>query len=309
MAKLQQDAFGDTPAPKPKPKPKPAPPENLSIIPAVRKAQTPVAPKPKPAPPENLSTNPYVRNAHQQAVAGAATNDGLPAPTTNKNAAAAAAANKVATGITGDPGGGTTPASSASTATTKPAASTTTTGPTAPATTRSVVIPDYKLDPAYQTQLTNLNNTLADYGTARDKALGDYDTTYGQTLRNVGWDPNDNKFLGNNLNTQYGAAGFSNMEDYGGRGMGHSSGYLRDLANINGLFANQVGDLAQQRLMFRTGQNDAYNAQARQTDLMRTQAATEAVSRIAAQLGVTANTVRTNPGLTISVPVTTPTAS
>jgi hypothetical protein len=216
-------------------------------------------------------------------------------------------------GITTDAGGGvegkasTTLAPPAAAAAT-PAATPATATPAAPATTRSVVIPDYRIDPAYQIQATNLANQLSDAGTNRTKSEADYDTTYGQTLHNVGWDPSANggkgTWLGDNPNTQYGAAARSNMEDFGGRGMARSSGYLEGIANMNDLFSNQVGNLNQQRTMFRGAQDDSYNAFQRQTDLMKTQAQMEAVSRIAAMLGVSDNTVRTNPGLTISVPVT-----
>lgn len=231
-----------------------------------------------------------------------------------KAAKKVAAKHTPAASSTTSGGNGNTPATPATPAAPKAPGSTVGTAPTIkppaapaapkpPATTRSVVVPNYKLDPAYQAQMSALVQGLTDYGATRDQAIKDYGVNYNTTLRNTGYDPVKQTWYGDDPNTQYGAAARSNQEDFGGRGMARSSGYFQSMGNMDNLFNRQLGALSTAKTQYEGQQNQQYNAYSRQNQIMKTQAAIDAAARLAAPLGISGQQVTQNPGRTIKVPI------
>ena len=175
--------------------------------------------------------------------------------------------------------------------------------PPAP-TTRDVVIPDWTLDPTYQTQMAAYKKQAEDASTSDTSAKNQYDTSYNSTLKNIGWDPASNSWSGNDPGTQYGSAYRSNLEDYTGRGLGYSTDYYNDIGNINNVFNRQVGQLGQARDQFRQGQDTALNSYLGQNTLDRTQAGIDAATRVAANLGIDPSLVPKAGGTkTVTVPL------
>lgn len=165
--------------------------------------------------------------------------------------------------------------------------------PPPPPVYETVKIPDPKVDPVYQQQITQLARNMADFKSQQGLAQGQYRNQYNASLGRLGWNHGgfDNPSAGGwdvnkpGLN-QYADSTNANSNDFAGRGVYNSGMYLKSQNDLN-------SDFNDRKTTMDTSRNDWVNTQAQnlhnlesQQEQTRSSSLQDAIARIAATVGV-----------------------
>lgn len=153
-------------------------------------------------------------------------------------------------------------------------------------------------DPTYLQQIAALKAALANYNTDYTNNVNQYNGTYGDALKNLGWSaagkgavdnpatPDINESLGQwNFHDQNSAAGrgFTNQQnDFAGRGLLQSSYYAQALNDLQRSLNDQRGQLDTSKTNYLTKLNSDKTQYSSQNTLQQQNARAEALARLAA---------------------------
>lgn len=144
-------------------------------------------------------------------------------------------------------------------------------------------------DSAYADQVASTQRSLADTLADSQKQRRDYDTSYNDDLRQLGW--NGQGWNTADPLTQSGKAFSGQTNDFAARGMLQSTGYGDAITNTTRQFNQQVSDAAQARTQYDSGLDSLDAANQAQTQDSITQAKRAAIARKSAQYAVAASGV------------------
>lgn len=159
-----------------------------------------------------------------------------------------------------------------------------------PATFQDIVIPDAKADATYQKTIADLQRTLADYQTQQLLARQQYDTTYNDNKRRLGWNQTTKGF-DPNVPGEYSDAVYTNTNDFAGRGMTYSGANAQAQGNIDRDFADRATQMDTGRANDAAAQAQSLSSFKGQETATENAALTDALARIASRYGVGLNEV------------------
>ena len=153
-----------------------------------------------------------------------------------------------------------------------------------------VLIPDAKADTTYQKTVADLARALTDYQSQQNLARTQYDTSYNDAQRRMGWTPDAadptkgswNKSTG----TAYGDAMYTNDNDFAGRGTVYSGVYANANANIGNDFADRKTALDTARKNDVDTQAMALQSFKGTQEATQNAALTDAVAKLASKYGI-----------------------
>lgn len=155
-----------------------------------------------------------------------------------------------------------------------------------------IVIPDAKADTTYQKTVADLARAMTDYQAQQNLARTQYDTSYNDAQRRMGWTPDSkteeptdgawNKSTG----TAYGDAMYTNDNDFAGRGTLYSGAYANTNANIGNDFAERKTALDNARKNDVDTQAMALSSFAGNQTATQNAALTDAVAKLASKYGL-----------------------
>lgn len=141
-------------------------------------------------------------------------------------------------------------------------------------------------DAGYQTQLSALQGALQRYLADSTFQRNNYNTDYGRSLRELGYDEGSKAWNWNDQLTAAGKGYQSQLDDFGSRGMLQSSGYANAFQDLQRLLGQQYDAMSSAKNTFMTDlDNQAANYRAENTASQQA-ARAEALARRAAQYGL-----------------------
>lgn len=141
-------------------------------------------------------------------------------------------------------------------------------------------------DSAYQTQFAALKAALERYKADQQLERSKYETDYGTSLRDLGYDEGNKAWNWTDQLTAAGRAYQSQLNDFASRGMLQSQGYADANSDLQRLMNDQYGQMSTNKNNFMTGLERALaNYQGENTSSQQA-ARAEAIARRAAQYGL-----------------------
>lgn len=150
---------------------------------------------------------------------------------------------------------------------------------------QDITIPDAAADTNYQKTVADLARAAVDYKAQQGLQRSQYDTQYNDAERRMGWDQGLGQFNRHNPGA-YSDSMNADEGDFAGRGMIYSGAYGQSVGDINRDFGDRKSSLDTARADNVDTQNQALSSFTGQQDATRNAAMTDAVAKIAAQLGV-----------------------
>lgn len=157
----------------------------------------------------------------------------------------------------------------------------------------TVTIPDPLADADYKEQNAELARLMSDYSANQNLAKDQYEGSYLDGLRNLGWGADG---FNKNGRQAYGKAYQANENDFAGRGMYHSGVYADEVGNLNSEFNDRKTSLDSSKRNFLDTQENSLETFRSGQVAARKRAEREAIARIVAELGIDPNQV--SPGKT-----------
>lgn len=141
-------------------------------------------------------------------------------------------------------------------------------------------------DSGYQTQLSALQGALQRYLADSDFQKTNYETDYGRSLRDLGYDEGAKEWNWNDQLTASGKGYQNQLDDFGSRGMLQSSGYANAFQELQRMLGQQYDAMAGAKNTFMTDLgNQTANFKAENTANQQA-ARAEALQRRAAQFAL-----------------------
>jgi hypothetical protein len=160
---------------------------------------------------------------------------------------------------------------------------------------QDITIPDAAEDTDYKRTVADLARAMADFGAQQGLSRKQYDFGFGEAKRRMGWDETGKKF-DRNMPGAYGDAVYANENDFAGRGLTWSGLFGKASGDINQEFADRGKSLDTARQDNVDTQNLAKNTFTSNQDATKEVAKQNAISKIMAQLGVSASDVPVGTG-------------
>lgn len=165
---------------------------------------------------------------------------------------------------------------------------------------QDITIPDATEDTDYKRTVSDLARALTDFGAQQGLSRKQYDFGFGEAKRKMGWkaDPADatKGAFDRGLPGAYGDAVYANENDFAGRGLTWSGLFGKASGDINQEFADRGKNLDVARQDNIDTQNLAKNTFVSNQDATKEVAKQNAISKIMAQLGVSAGEVPVGTG-------------
>jgi hypothetical protein len=148
-----------------------------------------------------------------------------------------------------------------------------------------IVIPDAKADETYKRTVADLARAAVDFKAQQGLARKQYDTSWGDAKRRMGWDDTANNFDRGRPGA-FGESISANEGDFAGRGLVYSSMYGNTDADIRRDFADRKTSLDTARNDNVATQGQALSAFEGQQGATDQAALTDAVAKLAAKYGI-----------------------
>jgi hypothetical protein len=148
-----------------------------------------------------------------------------------------------------------------------------------------IVIPDAKADETYKRTVADLARAAVDFKAQQGLARKQYDTSWSDAKRRMGWDDTANNFDRGRPGA-FGESISANEGDFAGRGLVYSSMYGNTDADIRRDFADRKTSLDTARNDNVATQGQALSAFEGQQGATDQAALTDAVAKLAAKYGI-----------------------
>jgi hypothetical protein len=152
--------------------------------------------------------------------------------------------------------------------------------------TKPVVIPSYRADPNYQTQVAQLGRGLSDFKSQQGLESSQYKGQFNQNARRLGYNQATRRFDPTIPNSDFGLATNANANQYAGQGLTFSGENVKARNDINQSFNTQLSDLSRGQTDFTNTQQQALRQYQTQQEATRQQAQAAAIATIAARFGI-----------------------
>jgi hypothetical protein len=160
---------------------------------------------------------------------------------------------------------------------------------------QDITVPDATEDTDYKRTVSDLARAMADFSAQQGLSRKQYDFGFGEAKRRMGWDETGKKF-DRSMPGAYGDAIYANENDFAGRGLTWSGLFGKATGDINQEFADRGKSLDVARQDNVDTQNLAKNTFTSNQDATKEVAKQNAISKIMAQLGVSASDVPVGTG-------------
>lgn len=165
---------------------------------------------------------------------------------------------------------------------------------------QTITIPDPEQDVRYKQSVDDLAVALADFKNQQKLSRTQYDVGWNDAKRRMGWKQNAEDATKGEWDptgaNAFGESYKANENDFAGRGMRTSGAYLQAVADMYKDYNDRLTNLNTSRDDNVATQNQALDTFTRTQESAKKAAMTDAVSRIAASLGIDINQVKPGGG-------------